>query len=374
MKKQTIKLLLIITLLIVEALVSIRFSECTADIINIGLVKKGIDSSIPFFIDANYIELIKKYLDNNSIVDLYYEEYSKEKQPYLLGEEIKDNVRIYIIKNNIDTKRASEDLANLIKPLIAAQNKRVKLKVKDMVRSRLSTKEYNDVLKAAMFRDFGTVEKKLPDDLKDEIISYLREESYEVNDSIIEPAVYQINEYMIENIGIDAKNIQKRYIINEIKYLLLLTFIELLSQYFSISLCVEVAGEYSAKLKSKLTRKILKSSNNEIQKIGKTNLIAILLNNTKKIETILPIIIKEAVYSPIIIIYGCYLIKRCTNLKIIILLLLTVLLLIGVSFIMFGNVAPKLKNNKVTEGKINTRIKGLFYRSYSCTFIFKRKI
>ncbi len=374
MKKQTIKFLLIIVLLIIEAVVSIRFSECTADIINIGLVKKGIDFSIPFFIDANYMNLIKKYLDNNSVMDLYYEECSNEEQSYIMGERINYSGKYYVVKKNIDVEMAHKEVGELLKPLIAVQNQAMKSKIRKMVKARVTQEEYNNIVRAVMIQDFSKVEKILPDDLEDEIISYVKEEGYKVNDAIVDPAIYKINEYMIDIVGIDVTNIQKRYIINEIKYLLFLIFIELLSQYFSISLCVEVAGEFSAKLKSKLTNKVLKISSNEIKKIGKSNLTAIILNNTKKIETILPIIIKEAIYSPIIIIYGCYLIKKCTNFKIIILLLLTMILLVCIATLLFGKVGSKLKENKITEGKINTNIKALFTRSNNYTFFLEGKI
>ena len=78
MKKSVLKIIIIFILIIIEAVLTINFSVYTADIINNGLIKKGIDLSIPFFVDEDYMNMLEEYYDTNLELKNYYTLISKD--------------------------------------------------------------------------------------------------------------------------------------------------------------------------------------------------------------------------------------------------------------------------------------------------------
>ena len=358
--KKIFAIITMVFLLIVEAIIDINFAKGTADLINIGIIKKGIDQSIPFFVDEEYFAIAEKYFDIVPEIKEYYQFVSKEQIEQLEQYGITNPNNVYILKDGVDIQEVKDNIQKIIKPLVSFQNVHVQLQIKRVLRASLSNEQYTRFTSNITVQKLAILEEMLPKETIDKVVAILQENGELIDDIVLEECINQMNQKEFQKLGLDLDLIGKKYVSDKIKILLFMVLMNFLAQYFMINIVIRLSENVAGTIKMKLTRKMFRLSNQQIEEIGKTELYEMVAQDTKKLKTVLPIILKEIIYSPIILLIGMTIIIQKTNW----IVALSIILSIVASFITAGIfmllLLPKMKKGKELENMINENMNRMF--------------
>ena len=358
--KKIIKVIIAIILIACQAVLAINISIITGEIINVGLIKKGIDEPIPFFVMEEHMNYIEKYFDKDKELMNFYGYIPKENAKKLNSYKIKNKMAVYVLKDNIDKESAKEKIYSIIKPIVIVENLPVRLVINNKLSEILDKDKYKLVTSALSKYNYSKIDQILNEDEKIEIINLLISKGEKIDNVVAEQCINYYNQYVYSNLKIDLEVIKNDYISHTIKTLIAYIIIIFLIQISTIKLTVSLSESIVTSLRNKLTRKVLHISGNDMNKIGLINLSNIINVKIKNIENNFPTVIKEMVYSPIVLIYGLYIVNLKTNYTITISMLIGILLSVALIIILLAFAAPKSRSNKKIEEVTNKKIKNLF--------------
>lgn len=338
LKKAKMAVFIILLLLIVQAYCDLALPNYTADIVDVGISKEGINHLIPEKIREKELQKLLIFVldeDKEMVMDSYnstddkakdgdtiYKLSAKGKEYDSLEEILKKPVMLYGMMvstdkgNYKDTGASDFDLQKIME----LQQK--------MFGEGVSTEDRVKALDEA-YDMFGTLADNMMDTLN---------------------TVYISNEY--EQCGTDMGDYQLRYLlISGLKML----GIALLGMFVAIlvgMIASRVAAGTAMDLRNKMFRKVVGFSNVEMDKFSTASLITSSTNDIQQIQMVLVMLLRMVLYAPVVAVAGIIKVLN-TNASMSWIIVVAVLVIFGIVGILMIVAMPKFNIMQSLVDRVN---------------------
>ena len=290
-------ILLIIILLAFQASLDLKLPDYTAKIINIGIQKKGIDSSIPEVMRNEIYDIIYLLTDNKPVLEANFQLKSKENIPLSEMEQTLEKYPLLNIESlyfMIDTSsKTKEELAKELQDefIFASMLDSDSTELKNLL-----VPGGNIANNMTLIQLFHSLE----DATKKELYQNFQKNLALYETSMIEQIStdFTISEY--ENIGINLEKIQINYVIKTGLIMLSLAFLLMLIAISIGYFASRTATKFSYFLRHKVVEKIISFSTQEFNEFSVASLITRSTNDVQQIQSTLIMLLRVLIYAPIL--------------------------------------------------------------------------
>lgn len=295
LKKFTFPIICIIALLWIQATCDLSLPDYTANIINVGIQEKGIDSPIPEVLRKTTYETILSLSDNrDDFKDLYEEKNwnslsDKEKEKY------EKKYPLITKENLVVRKKIMEEQ----KEKLAQESAQLMMFIQMLEQENSEvTKQMNlpNIEGKSTLEVFSMLDK----DIKKQIIKKFKETTQNYESSMLEQIAIESIKVEYEKIGIDLNKLQMEYIFHNG---MIMISIALLIMIVAISigfLASKTAAKFAYLLRNKVVAKIMSFSNSEFDEFSTASLITRSTNDIQQIQMLFVMLLRVVVYSPIL--------------------------------------------------------------------------
>lgn len=345
LKKFSFPIIVVIALLFVQAICDLSLPDYTANIINIGIQEKGIDSTIPSVLRENTYETLISLTEKKEEVQNIYEKKSyqslseKEKEKYEKKYPLIKTEDIYIRKNltEEETTLLSEEFSYLMMLIEMIDQENPEL----MKMLNLPKIEGKNSLEVFNLLDIG---------LKKQILNQLKTQMENYESSMLEQVAIESVKQEYLKIGINLDDLQMEYIIQNG---MIMVGIAALIMIVAISInfiASKTAAKFAYLLRNKVIAKIMSFSNKEFDEFSTASLITRSTNDIQQIQMLFVMLLRIVVYSPILGI-GALLKVMGNSMNWVIALAIGLIILIVI--ILFTFAMPKFKLVQKLVDKLN---------------------
>ena len=335
LKSSIISIFVIILLLIAQAALDLQLPKYTSKIINVGIQQNGIENAASNLITEKTYNLLPFIMNDEDKIKLdeCYELIEKGDSRYSKKYPLVKSENIYLLKK--DKKNKANEL--LKKPFMLIYSL-----------THMDTKEFN-VPEGINLLDMITM---MDDNQVKNILDEFDEKTEKLPDtSLTSLAILQVKEEY-KHAGIDLEKFQINYIaiagIKMLSIALLIMIVSILIVFFGSRLAARLAKT----LRSKVYKKVVYFSKNEMKQFGTSSLITRTTNDIQQIQQVVVMLMRVVFYAPIIAIGG--IIKTynsgATMLFIVGFAILSLIVIMGSLFIF---VMPKFTKLQVLTDKLN---------------------
>lgn len=353
LRKSWKAILLIITLLAVQAICDLSLPDYTSRIINIGVQQGGIDSTAPEVMSKSTMEDLLLLLDTKEqkeIKDAYKliekkKLSKKEYQKYQKKYEILEKENIYILKNKIQKENISKILEKklLIHYFFTSNGKeaiKMQKKIKENMPSIMQDMSIMQVLKT------------LPEEKRNKMKKQINESFIKMPDSIIsQSAIAAVKEEYIK-CGINTSKMQTNYIFIAGLKMLGIALMSMISVIGVGFLGAKTAARLAKDLRNTVYEKVLSFSTTEFKNFGVASLITRTTNDIQQIQMLIVFTLRITIYAPIIGIGGVFKVLH-TNTSMAWIIALAVSIILSMMLFLFIIVMPKFKLVQKLIDKLN---------------------
>jgi ATP-binding cassette subfamily B protein len=342
LKKFTFPILIVIALLWVQATCDLSLPDYTANIINIGIQEKGIDSTIPKVLTKDTYDTILSLSEKKEeIVDLYEKKSlstltTKEQEKYQKKYPLIAKEDLYFRKKmeKEQTENLSNEFAHLLLFVEYSKNQLVTSSNLPDIPEKNNLQSFNNLdeaTRAQLFNNFN-------DQLK----------NYE--NSMLEQLAMEAIKKEYQQVGMNLDDLQMEYIIQNG---LIMVGIASLIMLVAISIgfiASRTAAKFAYDLRNKVVTKIMSFSNKEFTEFSTASLITRSTNDIQQIQMLFVMLLRIVVYSPILGI-GALLKVMGNSMNWVIALAIGLIMLIVI--LLFTFAMPKFKRIQKLVDKLN---------------------
>lgn len=295
LKKFTFPIICVIVLLFIQAICDLSLPDYTANIINIGIQEKGIDSTIPEVLRKDTYETILSLTANKEeIEDIYeqrsYQEFSeKEKKKVEKKYPLIKTESLYFRKNisKEQEEKVKEDFLYLL----------LFLEVLDSDDNQITS-----MLNLPKIEGKSNLEafNLLDNTIKSQIFSGFKTKMSAYESTMLEQMAIESIKLEYEKIGMNLDDLQMSFIIHNG---IIMVGIAALIMIIAVSigfLASRIGAKFSYLLRNKVVEKIMSFSNKEFDEFSTASLITRSTNDIQQIQMLLVMLLRVVVYSPII--------------------------------------------------------------------------
>lgn len=321
LKKSALAIFFVIILLIIQAYSDLSLPAYTSDIVNIGILQGGIDSSIPEVIRASELDTLLLFMDQNGKEDLLSHYIlldnntlsQKEWENYLDKYPLLSDQALYIWDGENE-----EYIGELIiDPLL----------IKSALEYAPQIGEESDgelIMEQA---------DQMPDSLKAQVATHFVKAEYEA-------------------IGVNVGRIQSSYILLIGIKMIGLAMLAMAASILVTLVSSRIAARMGRDLRGNVFKKVLSFSNSEMDSFSTASLITRSTNDIQQIQMSIVMIIRIVIYSPILALGGIFKILNTNS-------TMTWTLGVGVGSVFFVVLSllivamPKFKQMQILVDKVN---------------------
>ncbi len=304
-KGSVVTLLFVTILLVIQASCDLSLPTYTSDIVNVGIMKSGIDSPVPevirkvemdritIFMNEEEKETVLPHytiLKQSDFSDKKWNEYLK-KYPLLKAEEL------YLWDGEAEDAitGALQTPAILVMGL---ESKEDSYQMQAMVLAQIPTEiqEQNT--------DIFSMISALPIEMQDPMLTGMRDMVSRLPDIMTSQSGVYFVKAEYETIGVNINNIQRSYILTVGAKMIGLSLIAMLASVLVTFLAARVAAKMGRTLRTKVFQKVLSFSNQEMDQFSTASLITRSTNDIQQVQMLIVWIIRIVIYSPILAIGG----------------------------------------------------------------------
>ncbi len=295
LKKFTFPIICVIALLWVQATCDLSLPDYTANIINIGIQEKGIDSPIPNVLRSEvYSTVLSLANDPEKIKSIYdektYENLSeKEKKKYEKKYPIIQTEKIYLRKNL--TKEEKENLSDEFSYLMML------IEMIDSNNSQLVNKLNLPTIEGKSSLEVFNL---LEINIKKEILSSFKETMKNYESSMLNQLAIESIKQEYTKIGINLDNLQMEYIFHNGLIMIGIAALIMIVAILIGFLASRTAAKFAYLLRNKVVEKIMSFSNSEFDEFSTASLITRSTNDIQQIQMLFVMLLRVVVYSPIL--------------------------------------------------------------------------
>ena len=283
LKKSALAILFVVILLFIQAYSDLSLPAYTSDIVNVGILQGGIDSSVPKVIRASMLEGILSFIDEDGKDELlgHYSlldkntHSQKEWDNYLDKYPLLSDEGLYIWdgKEEESIKELISDpillfVSMIYKPQTSVQDGEM---VADQMPDILAPNQTD----------------QMPDTLKSQILTRFIKAEYEA-------------------IGVNVNGIQSKYILLVGVKMIALALVAMIASILVTYVSSKIAARMGRDLRSNVFTKVLSFSNAEMDRFSTASLITRSTNDINQIQMSVIMIIRIVVYSPILALGGIF--------------------------------------------------------------------
>lgn len=316
LKKSWKSVLIVVTLLIVQAMAELALPDYTSNIVNVGIQQGGIENCVPQVVRKASLESMLLATDEDDFVLDKYELISKDSlsekdyKKYLKKYPKLENEDLYVLKKISDEDE--EKLENILaKPLIM-------LYFRETQQGQMG-------------------EMRQPENIE----------------SMTKQLAITATKYEYQIIGMDMDKLQTDYIwMSGLKMLgvaLIIMITGVTIMFFSSGMACRLAKH----LREEVFEKVLKFSNKEFREFSTASLITRSTNDIQQIQGMIQMLFRTVIFAPIMGIGGLIRVIAKSNTSMIWIIGFAILCILAIVLVLFIVAMPKFKKLQVLIDKIN---------------------
>lgn len=344
--------LLVFVLLVVQALCDLALPDYTADIMDTGIMQKGIDRVSPKVISEQSMNDIKLFMtkDEQQTVDENYELISSIGDTDILPLK-SETASGKVYKRTADGDKKLDELDKAMRTPMAVCAMAAQTSIDKMLEAGSSqqkmTPEMLEKLKGKTMLDMvkmGSTGLSFRENMSEKLKG--------MSDMSMEQSAKSFIQQEYEKLGVDIDSLEKSYLWK--------AGIKMLGMAGMIMLCTIVIGFLAARigagigldLRVGVFKKVISFSNQEMDSFSTSSLITRSTNDIQQIQTVLTIMLRMCLYAPILGIGGVIKVldTNTSMMWIIGVAVLAVMLLVGVLMVI---AMPKFKIMQKKVDKLN---------------------
>ena len=172
-------------------------------------------------------------------------------------------------------------------------------------------------------------------------------------ESILEQAVITAVKEEYQQVGIDTDKYQNQYILKSGLQMLGVAFISMVTGITIMLLSARVAARLGRTLREKIFKKVLEFSTTEFKQFSTASLITRSTNDIQQIQSLLAILFRVVIYSPIIGFGGLFKVLTSNDQSMAWIIGLAILIILFIVMILFITAMPKFKRLQSLIDKLN---------------------
>ncbi len=304
-KGSVVTLLFVTILLVIQASCDLSLPTYTSDIVNVGIMKSGIDSPVPevirkvemdritIFMNEEEKETVLPHytiLKQSDFSDKKWNEYLK-KYPLLKAEEL------YLWDGEAeDAITGALQIPAIL--VMGLESEEDSYQMQAMVLAQIPTEiqEQNT--------DIFSMISALPIEMQDPMLTGMRDMVSKLPDIMTSQSGIYFVKAEYETIGVNINNIQRSYILTVGAKMIGLSLVAMLASVLVTFLAARVAAKMGRTLRTKVFQKVLSFSNQEMDQFSTASLITRSTNDIQQVQMLTVWIIRIVIYSPILAIGG----------------------------------------------------------------------
>lgn len=300
LKKSVFAILFVIILLFLQAFCDLSLPSYTSDIVNVGILQGGIDSPVPEVIRSSELEKLLLFMDQKGKDDLLAH--------YTLLDKSKQNLKKYPLLDEEDLYMWDGKDEAYIENLITEP-----LLIKSALEHYPIPDQMNELFKVEEDTDIFTLLKTLPESAKASIINPIKDQIRLVPDTLSSQTGIAFVKAEYEAIGINISKIQSNYILITGSKMIGLALVATLAAILVTLLSARIAAKMGRDLRNNVFRKVLSFSNTEMDHFSTASLITRSTNDIQQIQMTVVMIIRIAIYAPILALGGIFKILKTNS-------------------------------------------------------------
>ncbi|MBB2182093.1 ABC transporter ATP-binding protein [Lachnospiraceae bacterium MD1] len=306
LKKSSIALLIVIVLLVIQAYTDLALPSYTSDIVNVGIVKSGIDSGVPAVIRKTELDRMTLLMTEDE-KQAILPHYTLINTSDLSQKELTEYEKKYpLISSEELYKWDGKDKELLSDNLIFPSTLLLFFESEEESSVQMQSKIY-DSFPPGMIQEGTTIFDilpMLPEESRTQMIAGIREQLSKMPDMIIEQSAIAYVKAEYDAIGVNVHKMQTEYILTVGAKMIGLAFLGMLATILVSLLSSRIAAKMGRDLRKDVFQKVLSFSHKEMDQFSTASLITRSTNDIQNIQNMLVMLIRIVVYSPILAIGG----------------------------------------------------------------------
>jgi ATP-binding cassette, subfamily B, multidrug efflux pump len=302
LKKSVIAILAVIILLIIQANCDLALPTYTSDIINTGIMKNGIQSSVPDVIRKTELDKITLFMtdvEESTVLQHYTlmneQDYSADEwAKYLKKYPLLDTDKMYLWDGNEEPALA--DAFSLPMMLVLSLEG-------DSDTSKATRQSLLDQIAPGFKQedvDIFSIILQIPPDGMAQMVPAMRDKVSAMSDMILTAANASYVKAEYEAIGIDVGHMQSNYILYTGGLMLGLALIGMLAAILVTLIAARVSSKMGRDLRSNVFQKVLSFSSKEMDQFSTASLITRSTNDIMQVQNLMVWVIRIVIYAPIL--------------------------------------------------------------------------
>lgn len=281
LKKSAGYIVLIITLLFVQAYCDLSLPDYTSKIINVGIQQKGIEDSVPEKLRDSTMENLKLFMDDDQKEEVLAN-YKKEDDTWILKDNLSKETRENL--NNDFSK------AMMILSVFTGDSKQAK-----ELLTQMGLPEGTDPME---------VLSQLQGEALQQIIDQVDEKLEDMPESIVTQAGVSFVASEYQALGMDVDAMQMQYLLKSGLQMLAMALVIMLAAVSITFISSRVAGKLGHDLRNSIYRKVMSFSSKEYNKFSTASLITRSTNDVQQVQQVMAMMFRIVLYAPILGIGG----------------------------------------------------------------------
>lgn len=352
LKQSWMSVIIIISLLVLQAICDLTLPDYTSKIVNVGIQYGGIENVAPNVITKKTMDDLLFFTDEDEYILSSYSELNKNT---LDEKEYNKILKIYpgidkeeVYKlNDLEEQDIQKLNSIMAKPLMILSYLNNEENVKQLSLQILGQERVPgnltliEVLKGLSEKHFNMA------------FEGIEEKINNMPETIIEQSAIQEVKYEYSKLGVDAQSMQNRYIFISGLKMIGIAAVIMVSGIIIILLSARAGAKLGKSLREKVFKKVIGFSNKEFTEYSTASLITRSTNDIQQIQNLIGILFRTVIYAPIIGIGGVIRVLNQSDNSmawIIGVAILTILVVISVLFII---AMPKFKLLQKLIDKVN---------------------
>lgn len=336
--------LAILAILFVQAYCDLSLPAYTSDIVNVGIQQGGVDETIPEAISVEEMNKVLLFVSEETEKEIVQDAYEKngdlyEKEAYVLKESVLEN------------EEEMEELSKIMGlPMMVTagfesgseETKEIEEQIMGQIPQGMLPED------ATIFDVFAM----MPPEQMTQMVEEIRTQMSDMPDMIVEQAGIGYVKTAYQDLGMDVDEIQLKYMFVTGGKMIALAFLGMIASVLVGFLASRVGAKAGRDLRGRVFRKVVGFSNNELDHFSTASLITRSTNDIQQIQMLMVMLLRMALYAPILAIGGVYQVFQ-TNVSMSWIIGLAVVLIALVVLLLFVVAMPKFKIMQKLVDRLN---------------------
>jgi len=318
LKKYFWQIIIVISLLIIQAYCDLSLPTYTSNIVNVGIQQKGIESYVPEILrESEYKKL--EYMLSGEDKNVFYNSYT-----YIPKGSKKESIYPILKEEGVYELSKENDKLNeiLLYPIFILSNKD---KFDSIENIDLSNLTYEEII--------NTIKEKI-----------------DGNDSLLEQMNISYTESEYKAVGIDIDKLQMNYILITGAKMLLIAVLAMGITIISVRMSTKIASSFSKDLRKKVVNKVMSFESEEMKKFSTASLLTRSTNDIVQVQVLVTVFLRIIIYAPIL---GFGAITKVIGSSMGWVIALSVIVILSLILVLFIVVLPKFKKFQDLLDKLN---------------------